>query len=91
MKPAGNKQVVSHLIECHGISERLTCILAGLSRVVYHYLAGSGGDLALRARMKALAVEYARYRYHILHSLLKGEGLDANKKWACRVYTEEDL
>lgn len=41
--------------------------------------------------MKALAVEYPRYRYQILHSLLKGEGLVANKKRAYRFYSEKSL
>ena len=41
--------------------------------------------------MKALAVEYPRYGYQILHSLLKGEGLVVNKKRTYRVYTEESL
>ena len=91
MKLADKKQVVTHLIECHRISERLACSLAGLSRTAYRYLARSGGDLELRARMKALAVEYPRYGYLILHSLLKGEGLVVNKKRTYRVYTEESL
>ena len=41
--------------------------------------------------MKALAVEYFRYGYQILHSLLKGEGLVVNKKRTYRIYTEESL
>ena len=41
--------------------------------------------------MKALAAEYPRYGYLLLHGLLKGEGLVINKKRAYRVYTEESL
>jgi putative transposase len=89
VKPADKKQVVTHLIECHRISERLACILAGFSRTAYRYLASSGADLELRVRVKALAVEYPRYGYQILHSLLKGEGLVVNLKRTHWVYTEE--
>ena len=91
VKPADKKQVVTHLIEYHRISERLACSLVGLSRTAYRYLARPGGDMELRARMKVLAVEYPRYGYLILHNLLKGEGLVVNKKRTYRVYTEESL
>lgn len=91
VKPADKKRVVTHLIECHRISERLASCLAGLSRTTYRYLACSGGDLELRARMKTLTVEYPRYGYLILHSLLKSEGLVVNKKRIYGVYTEESL
>ena len=91
VKPSGKKQVVTHLLEHHRISERLACSLVGLSRTAYRYLARSKGDLELRARMKALAVEYPRYGYLLLHGLLKGEGLVINKKRTYRVYTEESL
>jgi putative transposase len=91
VKPADKKQVVSHLIEHHRISERLACRLVGLSRTAYRYLASPGNDLGLRTRMKALAAEYPRYGYLLLHGLLKGEGLVINKKRTYRVYTEESL
>lgn len=91
VKPAGKKEIVRHLIEYHRISERLACRLAGLSRTAYHYLASPEGDLVLRTRLKALAVEYPRYGYLLLHGLLKGEGLVINKKRTYRVYTEGSL
>ena len=91
VKPAGKKEVVSYLIEHHRISERLACRLVGLSRTAYRYLASPGNDLGLRTRMKALAAEYPRYGYLLLHGLLKGEGLVINKKRTYRVYTEESL
>jgi len=91
VKPSGKKQVVTHLIENHRISERLACSLVGLSRTAYRYLARSRDDLELRNRMKALAVEYPRYGYLLLHGLLKGEGLVINKKRTYRLYSEERL
>ena len=91
VKPAGKKEVVSHLIEHHRISERLACRLAGLSLTAYRYLAGTGGDLELRERIKTLTAEYPHYGYLLLHGLLKGEGLGINKKRIYRVYTEESL
>jgi putative transposase len=91
VKPAGKKEVVNYLIEHHRISERLACRLAGLSQTAYRYLASSSDDLGLRTRMKALAAEYPRYGYLLLHGLLKGEGLVINKKRTYRAYFEEKL
>jgi putative transposase len=91
VKPADKKQVVGHLMGHHRISERLACSLAGLRRTAYRYLANSRGDLELRTRMKALAAEYPRYGYLLLHGLLKGEGLVIHKKRTYRLYTEESL
>lgn len=89
--PAGKKEVVSHLVEHHQISERLACRLAGLSRTAYRYVTSAGGDSELCKRMKALAVEYPRYGHLLLHGLLKGEGLVIDKKRTYRVYSEKSL
>lgn len=91
VKPTDKKQAVSCLIEEHRISERAACELAGLSRTGYRYKAALLDDVALRARLKALASEYTRYGYLFLHALLKAEGLVINKKRTYRIYTEEKL
>lgn len=91
VKPSGKKPVVDHLIANHKVSERLACHLVGLSRTAYRYRLRPDTDQSLRARLKALAVEYPRYGYLLLHGLLKAEGLVVNKKRTYRIYTEERL
>ena len=91
MRPADRKQAAKHMIAQHSISERAACKLAGISRTAYRYQARPSNDEALRARLKALAVEQSAYGYLLLHGLLKTEGLVVNRKRTYRIYTEEGL
>ena len=50
-----------------------------------------GDDEALRERLKALATQFPRYGYPILHGMLKTEGLVVKKKKTYRIYREEKL
>ena len=91
MKPAGKKRIAAHLIEQFTLSERSACRLVGMSRTAFRYIHKGKADGAVRERLKALATQYSRYGYLMLHSLLKGEGLVQNKKHTYRLYTEEGL
>lgn len=91
VKPASRKQIVRFMQRQHRISERTACKLAGMSRSGYRYSAKPPVDTATRARLKELAIQYPRYGYLMLHSLLKSEGLVINKKHTYRLYTEEGL
>lgn len=91
VKPAGKKHVAVHLIEQFKLSERSACRLAGISRTAFRYVLKSKADDVVRARLRALATQYSRYGYLMLHGLLKGEGLVQNKKHTYRLYTEEGL
>lgn len=77
--PAAKKDVAAHMIRIFHLSERTACKLAGLSRTAYQYRAKPAADDALRARLKALAVEQSAYGYLLLHGILKSEGLVVNK------------
>ena len=90
-KPASRKQVASHMIEQHQLSERKACSLAGVSRTAFRYEAQLRDDEALRERLKELAVQQSAYGYLLLHGMLKAEGLVVNKKRTYRLYTEEGL
>ena len=79
------------MIEAGHLSERTACKLAGISRTAYRYQARLPRDGALRARLKALAVQQSAYGYLLLHGILKAEGLVVNKKHTYRLYTEEGL
>ena len=91
VKPAATKHVVTHMIGARHLSERTACKLAGISRTAYRYQARLPRDGALRARLKALAVQQSAYGYLLLHGILKAEGLVVNKKHTYRLYTEEGL
>uniref|UniRef100_UPI0031F4C6C6 IS3 family transposase n=1 Tax=Shewanella algae TaxID=38313 RepID=UPI0031F4C6C6 len=78
--PAAKKPVVQHLIEGFSLSERVACQLAGLSRTAYRYQSRTKPDNGLRQRLKALATQYPRYGYLMLHGLLRGEGLQVRTK-----------
>ena len=68
------------------MSIRQACRLVGLSRKAVNYEPKPREDEALRARLQALAEQYADYGYRILHSLLKTEGLVVNHKRTYRLY-----
>ena len=89
--PAARKPVARHLIEAFKLSERVACKLAGVSRTAFRYCHKTKPDSAVRARLKALASQYPRCGYLMLHGLLKGEGLVVNRKHTYRLYTEEAL
>jgi len=52
---------------------------------------GNKHDEALEARLKALADQYPRYGYLLLHQLLKNEGLVINLKRTYCLYVELGL
>ena len=89
--PAARKPVAQHLIEAFRLSERVACKLAGLSRTALRYQPKTNADNSIRQRLKALATQYPRYGYLMLHGLLRGEGWVKNRKRTYRLYTEEGL
>lgn len=89
--PASKKEIVTHLTTSFNLSERAACKLIGLSRTAFRYQTTPCNDAPLRQRLKALATQYPRYGYLLLHNLLRQEGLVKNKKRTYRLYTEEKL
>ena len=83
--------MVGHLITEHKLSERTACKLIGLSRSSHRYAPVSNNDDVLREQLKALAVQYPKYGYLMLHNLLRRDGLVVNKKRTYRLYRCEDL
>jgi putative transposase len=71
-------------------SERRACALMDIQRSVFRY-ESQRDDSALRSRLKALATEYPRYGYELLHGLLAAEKLVVNPKRTYRIYREEKL
>ncbi len=89
--PANRKPVVTYLKEHYALSERRACELATVSRTGYRHQGEPPNDRTLRERLDALARQYPRYGYLMLHSLLKAEGLVINRKRTYRLYKEAGL
>jgi putative transposase len=82
--------MIAHLIGGNFLSERQACQMIGMSRSAFRYQAIDRGDAVLRERLKQLAMQYPRYGYLMLHSLLKAESLFIKKR-TYLVYSEERL
>jgi len=89
--PAARREIAGYIMQQHGLSERRACQAVRLHRSTARYRHQRRDDKALRRRLKALAEQYPRYGYLMLHGLLKAEGLVVNHKKTYRLYTEERL
>lgn len=83
--PAVRREAVAQLAARQGFSERRACRLVGMSRSVNRYASGRS-DEVVADRLKALAQQYPRYGYLMLHGLMKQEGLVINPKRTYRLY-----
>ncbi len=91
MTPAARRQVVGHLQEAHGLSERRACGLIGLHRSTLRYGPRKAGDGHLRERIHAIAAARRRFGYRRIHDLLRREGEVVNHKRVHRLYREDGL
>ncbi len=91
MNRASKRAAVQHAKAAHNLSERQSCVLAGLSRTGFRYQHRPKSDELLRTRLRELAAKYPRYGYLMLHALLKNEDLVVNRKRTYRLYTEEEI
>ena len=88
MRPAARKEVVGHLQEHYTISQRRACRLVPISRKALGYVSDQAArDAELVKRLKALAEQYPRYGYLMLHELLRREALVVNRKRTYRLYS----
>lgn len=83
--------MVGHLMNQHKLSERTACRLIGISRSSHRYLSTKDNDEHFRDQLKVLAMQYPKYGYLMLHSLLRREGVVVNKKRTYRIYRSEGL
>lgn len=74
-----------------GYSQRCACGLARIDPRVYRYKSNRSDDADLRRRLRKLASERQRFGYRCLHTLLKREGIEVNRKKVYRLYKEEGL
>ena len=89
--PAVRKNVASHMIDNHRLSERRACQLSGVSRTAFRYQPVVRQDQELRHRLLDLAAKHNGLGYPMLHGMLKSESLVVNRKRTYRLYSEEGL
>lgn len=87
--PGAKREAVVHAREEHGLSERRTCSLVGVSRTVIRYEPARPDDGALRERLREQAAERRRFGYRRLGYLLAREGMRPNHKMLLRIYPRE--
>ena len=74
-----------------GLSERRSLAIAGMSASAYRYQPRPDRNVALRARIVALAQRHKRYGVGMIHLKLRQEGEPVNYKRVERLYQEERL
>lgn len=89
---AARKEAVTHLVTNAFLSERRACALIAVSRAGIRYQSQRPVlDAPVKERLLALAAQYPRYGYLMLHGLMKNEGLVENRKRTWRLYTGAGL
>lgn len=83
--------LVRHLREIHQVSERRACRALGVPRSSHRYAPRRDPAIALRGRLRELAMNRPRYGYRRLWILLRREGWPVNHKRVLRLYREEGL
>jgi len=85
------RNVVSHMVSEHGLSQRRACRLVGLNLSTWQYRSTRQMVSGLRERIVELAGERRRFGYRRLYVLLRREGWVINHKAVHRIYREEGL
>ena len=86
------KTVLPHIRKVWQLSERQACEILGVNRRAVRYPSVRGNvDVALLARIKAIAAVRIRYGQRRIHVLLKREGWPVNIKRVARLYRRAGL
>jgi putative transposase len=89
--PVARREAASHLGEVYGVSQRRACRAIGADRSSVRYRRRRPDDIAIRARLRAIAAVRRRFGYRRLHILLRREGMVLDHKKLRRLYAEERL
>ena len=76
MTPSRRREVVRHLQQAYGLSERRACRATGFARSTQRYRSVADPQTALRVRLRDLAAARVRYGYRRLWVLLRREAWD---------------
>jgi putative transposase len=83
-RPALKRQAVDYIVRHYMDARRRACMLVRQHRSVEYYRSRKDPQVALRTRLRKLAVTRVRYGYRRLHILLRREGWSPGKDQACR-------
>lgn len=84
---------VNFAVERLGLTDRKACRFIGLCRATWQYVRKpeSAENIALRAKIKALAARWRRFGSPRIWRMLRREGWKVNIKRVVRIYVEEKL
>jgi putative transposase len=85
------RRVVGKVQAAAGVSERRAIRFTGFPRSTMRYRSVREPQEELRARIRELAAERPRWGYRTIHTLLRREGREVNRKRVQRLYREEGL
>lgn len=92
MSPAGRRQLVAHVQQRLGVSERRACRALKQPRATQRYINQLAEDeVRLTARVVELASQYGRYGYRRVTALLRNEGWRVNHKRVEGIWRREGL
>lgn len=92
MSPARRRELVEHVQQQWGVSERRACRVLRQPRATQRYQAVQADDEErLTARIVELASGYGRYGYRRITALLRSEGWKVNHKRVERLWRQEGL
>ncbi len=83
--------MVAHVIQHHGLSERRSCRLVGLSRSVYQYSAEICSDQVIIAELEQLAERKPTWGFWKMFHWLRNHGHPWNHKRVYRIYRDMRL
>jgi len=89
--PAVKRDLVNEMKTSYQVSERRACKTMEFARSVFRYESVTDHQIALRMRLRELAMSRVGYGYRRLHILLWREGWNVNHKRVYRLYREEGL
>lgn len=90
MTAPARRELVRHLVD-QGLSERRSLAVVRMSASAYRYAPRPDRNVALRARILALAQRHTRYGVGMIHLKLRQAGLLVNYKRVERLYQEAKL
>ena len=92
ISPARRRQLVAHVQQQLGVSERRACRVLKQPRATQRYVSQPSDEEArLTVRMVELASQYGRYGYRRITALLRHEGWRVNHKRVERIWRREGL
>lgn len=92
MSASTKRQVVRHLVEAQGLSERRACQTSGIARSTVRYRArGRAGEAAMITTVRDYAQRYPQHGYRHITALMQREGHTVNHKRIERLWRQAGL